>query len=246
MKTTDTSATESCCHSEHHGGGEVRPSQGAAFFCPMCAGVESEQAGDCPKCGMALERNAASKPVIYTCPMHPEIRRDQPGDCPICGMALEPMAVTTEPEGNAELSDMTRRFWIGAALTVPVYLLAMLPMAPMGYASRWMQFALSTPVVFWAGLPFFARGWRSVRTWNLNMFTLIAMGVGAAYLYSAVVMLAPGLFPRLFRVGGGDCCACAAGAGARAPGTRPDGKRDPRVTESRSGHGPPCGGGSGA
>jgi Cu+-exporting ATPase len=139
---------------------------------------------------------------IYTCPMHPEIERNEPGACPICGMALEPKTVSAaSPEDNSELIDMSRRFWIGAALTLPVFLLAMshvIPNAPAwlsGDASRWIQFALSTPVVLWAGWPFFERGWRSILTRNLNMFTLIAIGVGVAYFYSAVVMLFPGAFP---------------------------------------------------
>ena len=171
----------------------------------MCPGVESDEPGDCPKCGMALERNPAWKPVaktIFTCPMHPEIEQDHPGDCPKCGMALEAKTATAEPEDDGELRDMTRRFWIGAGLTLPVFLLAMghiVPGAPhwvMGGVSRWTQFALATPIVLWAGWPFFVRGWRSLLTRHLNMFTLIAMGVGTAYLYSAVAMLTPGLFPR--------------------------------------------------
>ncbi len=169
----------------------------------MCAGVISDNAGDCPKCGMALERNPSWKPpTLFTCPMHPEIEQDHPGDCPICGMALEPKTASAEPaEDDGKLRDMTRRFWIGAALTLPVFLLAMahlLPNAPhwtMGAASRWTQFALTTPVVFWAGWPFFVRGARSLRTGNLNMFTLIALGVGAAYVFSATAILAPGWFP---------------------------------------------------
>jgi heavy metal translocating P-type ATPase len=169
----------------------------------MCPSVESDQPGDCPKCGMALERNPTWKPkTIYTCPMHPEIEQDHPGDCPICGMALEPKTVRAEAEeDDGELRDMTRRFWIGAALSLPVFLLAMahvLPGAPhwvTGEVSRWMQFILSTPVVLWAGWPFFVRGVQSLRTRHFNMFTLIALGVGASYAYSAVAMLAPGLFP---------------------------------------------------
>src|SRR5680860_600831 len=147
----------------------------------------------------------ASGNTIYTCAMHPEVQQDHPGDCPKCGMALEPMAVTagTDEEENAELDDMTRRFWIGAALTVPVFVLAMAHMIPAlgkqswldSHASRWIQFALTTPVVWWAGWPFFLRGWRSVVTRHLNMFTLIAIGVGAAFAFSAVAMLAPDLFP---------------------------------------------------
>ena len=135
--------------------------------------------------------------------MHPEIRRDSPGECPICGMALELETISADrEEDNSELIDMSRRFWVGAALALPVFLLAMshlIPNAPpwlSGDASRWIQFALSTPVVLWAGWPFFKRGARSIRTRNLNMFTLIAIGVGVAYFYSAVVMLLPGAFPE--------------------------------------------------
>jgi Cu+-exporting ATPase len=160
---------------------------------------------------MALERNPSWKPpTLYTCPMHPEVVQDHPGDCPICGMALEPKSVSAEPEeDDAELRDMKRRLWVGAALTLPVFLLAMahlLPAAPhwvMGTVSRWTQFILSTPVVLWAGWPFFARGARSLRSGHFNMFTLIALGVGAAYGFSAVAMLAPGVFPpSMHRMGG--------------------------------------------
>ena len=170
----------------------------------MCPGVESDKPGECPKCGMALERNPtfASK-TSYICPMHPEVRQDAPGECPKCGMALEPVAEPAGGEENAELADMTRRFRIGAALALPVFLLAMAHMIPSlshgtwatGDASRWTQFILSTPVVLWAGRPFFKRGWRSLVTRHLNMFTLIATGVGTAYAFSAAVMLAPGAFP---------------------------------------------------
>jgi Cu+-exporting ATPase len=168
----------------------------------MCPGVVSETPGDCPKCGMALERNPAWRPKsIYTCPMHPEIEQDHPGECPKCGMGLEPKTAAAEPEDDGELRDMARRLWIGTALALPVFLLAMshlFPNAPhwvMGPVSRWTQFALSTPVVLWAGWPFFVRGARSLRTGHLNMFTLIGLGVGAAYVFSAVAMLAPGWFP---------------------------------------------------
>jgi Cu+-exporting ATPase len=144
--------------------------------------------------------------TIYTCPMHPEVQQDHPGDCPKCGMALEPKTVTagTDDEENTELRDMRRRFWIGAALALPVFVLAMAHLIPAlrqqpwvnGDASRWTQFALTAPVVCWAGWPFFQRGWRSIVTLHLNMFTLIAIGVGAAFVFSAVAMLAPGLFPH--------------------------------------------------
>jgi Cu+-exporting ATPase len=143
--------------------------------------------------------------TIYTCPMHPEVRQVGPGSCPICGMALEPVTVTAETGPSAERIDMTRRFWIGLALTVPVVVLEMgghlLPLdriiAPA--VSNWVQLVLATPVVLWAGAPFFARGWRSLVTRNLNMFTLIAMGTGVAWVYSVVATLAPQLFPPAFR-----------------------------------------------
>jgi Cu+-exporting ATPase len=143
-----------------------------------------------------------SSGAIYTCPMHPEIERDGPGSCPICGMALEPKTISSATvEDDSELTDMTRRLWIGAALTLPVFLLAMshlIPSAPpwmSGDASRWIQFALTTPVVLWAGWPFFVRGWHSILRRNLNMFTLIAIGVGVAWLYSCAALFFPGLFP---------------------------------------------------
>jgi Cu+-exporting ATPase len=195
----------------HHDHAAVEPTTAAKYYCPMCPGVESDKSGDCPKCGMALERNpawvapAAGK-TIYTCPMHPEVQQDYPGDCPKCGMALEQRSVTVVPDddGNEELQDMTWRFWIAAALTLPVFVLAMAHLIPAlahkswadSHASRWIQFALTTPVVVWAGWPFFKRGWRSVVTRHLNMFTLIAIGVGAAFAFSAVAMLMPGLFPH--------------------------------------------------
>jgi len=144
--------------------------------------------------------------VIYTCPMHPEVQQDHPGNCPKCGMALELKITSAVEEENPELTDMTRRLWIGAALALPVFLLAMAHLLPaldytrwaMGDTSRWIQFLLSTPIVLWAGWPFFKRGWHSIVTRHLNMFTLIAIGVGTAYLFSAVVMLMPGAFPNSF------------------------------------------------
>ena len=142
--------------------------------------------------------------AIYTCPMHPEVRQEGPGSCPICGMALEPETVTVETPVNHELIDFTRRFWVGLALTLPVFALEMgghltgLAMRIPGQASNWIQFALATPVVLWAGAPFFQRGWTSLRTRKLNMFTLIAMGVGVAWAYSVVAVLAPSLFPPAF------------------------------------------------
>ncbi|HEY0790389.1 MAG TPA: heavy metal translocating P-type ATPase [Chthoniobacterales bacterium] len=176
------------------------------YTCPMHPEVQGDRPGECPKCGMALELAmpaAASSKVSYTCPMHPEIEQDHPGACPKCGMALEPK-VMTEGLGkeNAELDGMTRRLWIGAILTLPVFLLAMVHLVPnapawaLGNGSRWVQFLSATPVVLWAGWPFFVRGWRSVASRQFNMFTLIALGIGAAYAYSASAMLVPHLFPH--------------------------------------------------
>lgn len=160
--------------------------------------------------GRYLDRSpppaATPEGTIWTCPMHPEIRQDHPGACPICGMALEPATVTVDAGPSPELADMTRRFWIGLALSIPVLILEMgghlLPalhrIVPMA-VSIWVQFALATPVVLWAGLPFFERAQASLRTRNLNMFTLIAMGTGVAWIYSVVATLAPQVFPSAFR-----------------------------------------------
>lgn len=143
--------------------------------------------------------------VIYTCPMHPEIRQKGTGNCPICGMALEPETITGEEGENPELADMSKRFWIGLVLTLPVFALEMgghildLHHYISGTLSNWIQLVLATPVVLWAGKPFFERGWASLKTRNLNMFTLIAMGTGVAWLYSIVATLAPGIFPEAFQ-----------------------------------------------
>src|ERR1017187_8217901 len=148
--------------------------------------------------------SSAAKP-IYTCPMHPEVQQDHPGNCPKCGMTLEPKTVTTGTDDaeKADMRDMTKRFKVGAVLALPVFVLAMALLIPAlgrqswvdSYVSRWLQFALSTPVVWWAGWPFFQPAWRSVVTLHLNMFTLIAIGVGAAFVSSAVAMHMPGIFP---------------------------------------------------
>ncbi|MBC8242152.1 MAG: copper-translocating P-type ATPase, partial [Alphaproteobacteria bacterium] len=161
----------------------------------------------CPNCGMALEAELVigATETKYTCPMHLEIVQDGPGDCPICGMALEPVTVTVEAEPNAELVDMTRRFWIAGALSLPVLFLAMGEMVPGlssivgGSWNPWVQLVLASPVVLWAGWPFFDRGGKSLVTMNLNMFTLIAIGTGAAYGYSVVGVLLPDAFPDGFR-----------------------------------------------
>ncbi len=177
-------------------------------FCS--AGCKTKFAADPNK---YLEKTAAKadvpKGTIYTCPMHPEIRQVGPGSCPICGMALEPDVVSLDAQPNAELADMTRRFWIGLVLSVPPVVLEMGGHVAGSHGlidstlSNWIQLAFATPVVIWAGWPFFVRGWQSLLTRNLNMFTLIAVGTGVAYLYSLVGTLAPGIFPANFRGHGG-------------------------------------------
>lgn len=158
-----------------------------------------------PKPAEAVARPASPPGAIYTCPMHPEIRQPGPGSCPICGMALEPEEATLDQGPNPELADMTRRLWIGLVLSLPVLALEMgghltnLHMLVGAKISSWIQFVLATPVVLWAGWPFFERGWQSLKTRNLNMFTLIAMGTGVAWIYSVVAIAAPGLFPPAFR-----------------------------------------------
>jgi Cu+-exporting ATPase len=193
-----------CCHSHHDNGKANEPSGEKAYYCPMCPGVESDEPGTCPKCGMALEKaqSGPSTKTEYSCPMHPEIVRDEPGDGPICGMALEPRTVTVEEEDNPELVDMSRRFWISVPLSAIVLFLAMGKMLIPGMSDWiphrlgiWLELLVATPVVLWAGWPFFVRGWLSLRTMNLNMFTLIALGVSVSYVYSVVATLAPGIFP---------------------------------------------------
>lgn len=172
--------------------------------------IIEDEPGDCPKCGMALEPMgvpAGSSSTVYTCPMHPEIEEDTPGDCPKCGMPLEPKTITAGPDSHAEeeIRDLSRRFWIGLALTVPVFLIAMGKMFPsFGIPSwtRWIELALTTPVIFWSGGIFFRKGWSSIKNRHLNMFTLIMIGVGAAYLYSVIAVLFPGIIPESFRTHG--------------------------------------------
>ena len=184
-----------------------RPVAKTNYVCPMDPKVRSEHPGDCPKCGMALEPELppAAK-VEYTCPMHPQIVRSGPGDCPICGMALEPRTVAGD-EDNAELRRMSRRFWVSLALALPLLLIDMSSMVVEGGILRslspqsftWLQFALASPVVLWGGWPFFVRGWRSLVNRSLNMFTLIAIGTGAAYFYSAFATFFPDALPSSFR-----------------------------------------------
>jgi Cu+-exporting ATPase len=191
------------------------PAGTTKFICPMCPGVEADNASTCPKCGMALEPEIAVAPATkteYVCPMHPAVVQDQPGPCPKCGMALEPRTVSLEEEENPELTDMTRRFWIGLVLTLPVFFLAMSEMIPGRPVEQalspsdmsWVQWVLATPVVLWCGWPFFQRAWASLVNRSLNMFTLIALGTGTAYVYSAVATFAPEFFPDSFRGEGGE------------------------------------------
>lgn len=179
MKKAEEEAKKSCCHHDHHHS-------------------ERAKSADIP----------AGANVIYTCPMHPEIRQNGPGNCPICGMALEPETITGEEGENPELTDMRKRFWIALVLTLPVFVLEMgghvfnVHHYINAAVSNWIQLVLATPVVLWAGWPFFERGWQSLKTRNLNMFTLIAMGTGVAWLYSIVATLAPNIFPETFQQNG--------------------------------------------
>ena len=190
---------------EHHG---------VTYTCPMHPEVRQQGPGACPKCGMALEpvsAPAATSRTEYVCPMHPEIVRDAPGACPVCGMALEPRTVSMEEEENPELHDMTRRFWVATALAIPVFVSAMLAeFAPERMAGlidprirQWGELIIATPAVLWGGWPFYVRAWRSVATWNLNMFTLIGLGVAVAWVYSVVATLLPGIFPASVKMADG-------------------------------------------
>jgi Cu+-exporting ATPase len=205
---------EECHHDAGHATTEDSVAvSGAVYTCPMHPEIRQDHPGTCPKCGMALEAVDIPQAVTqteYTCPMHPEVVQDHPGNCPKCGMALEPRTLAVEEE-NAELTDMSRRFWISTLLAVPVFILAMIAdlapgLLPEGLSMKtvqWIEFALATPVVLWGGWPFFVRGWQSVRTWNLNMFTLIGLGVGVAWLYSVVALLFPEIFPPNMQREGG-------------------------------------------
>ncbi|MDF0603380.1 copper-translocating P-type ATPase [Psychromarinibacter sp. C21-152] len=215
-------------HNHHH-----TANRGTVVYtCPMHPEVRQDAPGDCPKCGMHLvsegEAHAQThghQPAgavagqydtvpagwdgpVYTCPMHAEVRQTQPGSCPLCGMGLELETAALADEGpNPELVDFTRRFWVGAVLTVPLLVLTMGPFVGLGgvrelfgeRATLWIELVLGTPVVLWCGWPFLKRGWTSFRTMNLNMFSLISMGVMAAWIFSIVAVLAPGVFPEGFR-----------------------------------------------
>jgi len=189
-----------------------------AYVCPMCPEVRESKPGACPSCGMALEPDVplAATRTEYTCPMHPEIVRSEPGSCPICGMALEPRTVAAAAQDNPELRDMTRRFWVGVVLTLPLLVVAMGSMLWHGFKVTVdlnvngflinlprIEFALATPVVLWCGLPFFKRFWTSLLNRSPNMFTLIGLGTGVAYTYSVVATFAPQIFPESLRGMGG-------------------------------------------
>jgi len=183
-------------------------STGTRYTCPMHPEIVRDAPGNCPKCGMTLVAMVTSVPVAreYTCPMHPEVRSPTPGSCPKCGMALVPVIPTGDSE-NPELGDLTRRLWVGVALSIPLVFLTMGPMVgidrPLGlsaHARGWVEFVLGTPVVLWVGWPILHKFWLSLATRELNMYTLIGLGVGLAYLYSLVALLLPGAFPAEFRV----------------------------------------------
>jgi len=199
--------------------GERKPAepgsrQTVTYTCPMHPEVRQPGPGACPKCGMALEPLEAPAAVgksEYVCPMHPEIVRDAPGECPICGMALELRTAAIEAEENPELVDMTRRFWVATILAIPVFLSAMgaeffpnlVDAVIQPRMRQWLELLIASPAVLWGGWPFYVRGWRSVATWNLNMFTLIGLGVAVAWFYSIVATLAPGIFPASVKMASG-------------------------------------------
>ncbi|MFZ0427019.1 MAG: heavy metal translocating P-type ATPase [Acidobacteriota bacterium] len=193
---------------------EKKDESSQSYTCPMHPEVEESEPGGCPECGMVLEPvelKLPSRKTQYTCPMHPEVIRDDPGSCPKCGMALEPITVSAEEEEeDPELLNMTRRFWVGVVLTAPELLIAMgshfgLPLRSLfsEQVSNWIELVLATPVVLWAGWPFFQRGYHSIIHKSLNMFTLISLGTGVAWLYSVVATVVPGVFPEAFREEGG-------------------------------------------
>jgi len=210
------SASLGHAHHQVHTGAPLeasKPASQAAYVCPMCPEVSESKPGPCPSCGMALEpaMPVAAARTEYTCPMHPEIVRSGPGSCPICGMGLEPRTVTAAPEENPELRDMSRRFWVAVILTAPLLAVAMgsmiwharvridLNLFGVPINLPWVELLLATPVVLWCGWPFFQRFWTSLVNRSPNMFTLIGLGSGVAYLYSVGATVAPGLFPESMR-----------------------------------------------
>lgn len=221
-KVADSKSAHEPSATHHHGQHGEPATQGsplakvpkdAIYTCPMHLEIEQVGPGTCPKCGMALEPKEVSLSATktqYTCPMHPQILQDEPGNCPICGMALEATTVTLEDD-NPELQDMSRRFKWSALLAIPVFFLAMiadlvpnwLPSELSMSTVQWIQFFLASPVIVWGGWPFYVRAIDSLKTWNLNMFTLIGLGVSVAYVYSVVALLMPGLFPSAMQTSEG-------------------------------------------
>ncbi len=200
-------------HSHSHSS-ELSLDTSSYYTCPMHPEIHEDKPGNCPKCGMALNRvgETPSSQTKYTCPMHPEIVQDHPGSCPKCGMALEPMTVAADSEEkNEELEDMTRRFKYSTILAIPVFILAMVAdlapsLLPSGLSMQmvqWIEFILATPVVIWGGWPFYVRAVQSVITRNLNMFTLIGLGVSVAWTYSTIALLFPSIFPPVMQMEGG-------------------------------------------
>ncbi len=206
-----SAAKEGSCCCGHGGSAAAVPRTGpagssAAYICPMCPGVESDEPGPCSVCGMPLEPvpQMPLPETIYTCPMHPEVQQPGPGTCPKCGMALEPKVVVPQETEDPQVADFRRRFWVAVALGVPVLLAAMLPMVGVPFpawwerVNPWFQLLLSTPVVFWAAWPFWQRTWQALRLGQANMFTLITLGTAAAYFYSAWATLLPHWVPEGF------------------------------------------------
>ncbi len=200
------------CHHQHkETTTEALPSGNAPVYsCPMHPEIQQNQPGECPKCGMALEQANyvlnSSEQTEYSCPMHPDVIRYEPGDCPKCGMALEPKTVKVDAE-NIELSSMSRRFWVSVLLALPVFVIAMMhdlapdviPSAISVQQIQWFEFMLATPVVLWGGFPFFQRGLASIMHRSLNMFTLVSIGIGVAWIYSVVATFLPQLFPPIMQ-----------------------------------------------
>ena len=200
-------------HSKHdhskmkHDHSKMKKESSGTYTCPMHPEIREDGPGSCPKCGMGLELVAPVQSKIeteYVCPMHPEIVQDKPGNCPICGMALEPKTVTDEDESNPELADMTKRFWISTILSIPLIIFTMgepllgRPVLQISWLA-WLELLLATPVILWGGAPFFVRGWQSIVNRSLNMFTLIAIGTGVAYIFSLIATIFPEIFPAAFR-----------------------------------------------
>ncbi len=202
--------SQHCHHQQKTTSSQNQSEHTQRYSCPMHPEILQDQPGNCPKCGMTLEATNyslnTSTQTEYSCPMHPEVVRNEPGDCPKCGMALEPQVATADSE-SPELTNMSRRFWISLVLAIPVFIISMIndlapnliPKAISLQQIQWFEFALATPVVLWCGLPFFQRGWASIVHRSLNMFTLVSIGIGVAWVYSVIATFLPQLFPPLMQ-----------------------------------------------